>query len=59
MAALRASRPRFKREGKPPRVALTEDDVAILKTVYRHRFVRADDMYRLFGTEAPTGSPAG
>jgi hypothetical protein len=28
---------------------LTDDDMAILQAVYRHRFVRADDLYRLIG----------
>ncbi|HEY4941880.1 MAG TPA: replication-relaxation family protein [Rhizomicrobium sp.] len=48
MGAVRASKPRFRREGDAPRVELTEDDVAILRCIYQHRFVRADDLYRLF-----------
>lgn len=48
MAQLRKSYPRFKREGDAPAIALTEDDIAILEHVHRHRFVRADDLYRLF-----------
>lgn len=49
MGALRASKPRFRREGAPPRIELTDDDVAVLQVVYRYRFVRADDLYRLIG----------
>lgn len=48
MGQVRTSYPRFRREGEAPRVDLTEDDVAILRYVYRHRFIRADDLYRLF-----------
>lgn len=29
-------------------MVLTEDDLAVLLCVYRHRFIRADDLYRLF-----------
>lgn len=53
MGALRTSYPRFRREGAPPRVSLTDDDVAILKRVYEHRFIRADDLYRLFDNRSP------
>src|SRR6266566_3509644 len=49
MGSVRNSYPRFRRKGDAPRVDLTEDDVAILRYVYRHRFIRADDLYRLFG----------
>ena len=52
MGALRASRPRFRRAGDPPHVELTDDDVAILRTVYRHRFVRAEDLYQLFSNRS-------
>jgi hypothetical protein len=46
---LRTSFPRFRRaEGPPPRVELTSDDIDILRTVHRHRFVRADQLYQLF-----------
>jgi hypothetical protein len=31
-----------------PIVELTDDDATILRHVYRHRFIRADDLYRLF-----------
>ena len=48
MGAVRKSYPRFRREGGAPRIILTEDDFAILLCIYRHRFVRADDLYRLF-----------
>lgn len=44
----RTSFPRFRREGDKPTVSLTDDDVAILRHVYRHRFLRAEDLYRLF-----------
>lgn len=36
-----------------PHVDLTQDDVAILRHVYRHRFIRADDLYRLFPERSP------
>jgi protein involved in plasmid replication-relaxation len=49
MGAVRASHPRFRREGKAPPIELTKDDAAILHRVFRHRFIRADDLYRLFG----------
>jgi hypothetical protein len=49
MGDIRKSYPRFKREGGAARIELTEDDIAILRHVYRHRFIRADDLYRLFG----------
>jgi hypothetical protein len=45
---VRASYPRFRREGGAPRIELTDDDVGILRHVYRHRFLRARDVYRLF-----------
>jgi hypothetical protein len=48
VGASRRSYPRFRREGDGPVVELTDDDVAIIRSVYRHRFVRADDLYRLF-----------
>jgi hypothetical protein len=48
----RASFPRFKRSGVPPRIELTEDDIEILRCVYRHRFIRADDLYRLFAARS-------
>lgn len=47
MGAVRKSYPRFRREGGTPRIELTEDDLAVLLLVYRHRFVRADDIYDL------------
>ena len=49
MGAVRASKPRFRRDGDVPRMELTDDDVAILRAVYRYRFARADDLYRLIG----------
>jgi hypothetical protein len=39
--------------GTTPRIELTEDDIAILRYIHRHRFVRADDLYRLFGERSP------
>ena len=48
MGASRASFPRFRREGTAPRIELTADDIEILRRVHRHRFIRADDIYRLF-----------
>lgn len=53
MAETRVSFPRFKRAGVPPRIELTADDIEILHCVYRHRFIRADDLYRLFETRSP------
>jgi len=32
---------------------LTDDDVDILRRVFRHRFVRADDLYRLYADRSP------
>ncbi len=48
MGDSRRSYPRFRREGTGPVVHLTADDIALIQCVYRHRFVRADDLYRLF-----------
>ncbi|MGO8754654.1 MAG: replication-relaxation family protein [Gallionellaceae bacterium] len=48
MGQIRTSYPRFRREGETPRIDLTQDDIAILRYIYRHRFIRADDIYRLF-----------
>lgn len=48
MGAVRKSYPRFRREGDAPRIELTSDDLAMMLCVYRHRFIRADDLYRLF-----------
>jgi hypothetical protein len=45
----RASHPRFRREGVPSRIEITDDDAEILRHVYRHRFIRAEDLYRLMG----------
>lgn len=53
MGQVRTSYPRFRREGDAPRIDLTEDDIAILRYVYRHRFIRADDLYRLFPGRSP------
>lgn len=47
MTAARTSYPRFRREGEAPRVEITSDDAAILRHVYRHRFIRAEDLFRL------------
>lgn len=48
MATKRASHPRFRRQGESSRIELTADDTAILRCVYRHRFVDAECLYRLF-----------
>ena len=48
MGQKRVSHPRFRREGSTPRIELTDDDAEILRHVYRHRFIRAEDLYRLF-----------
>jgi Replication-relaxation len=48
MGEARTSFPRFRRAGTTPRIALTDDDIEILRRVFRYRFVRADDLYRLF-----------
>lgn len=53
MGALRTSYPRFKRTGDAPPMALTADDIEILARVFRYRFVRADDLYRLFPDRSP------
>lgn len=52
MGAARASYPRFRREGDAPNVALTPGDIELLKRIYQFRFVRAADLYRLFGTRS-------
>jgi hypothetical protein len=49
----RASHPRFRRVGDAPRVALTVDDEVILQHVYRHRFIRSDDLYQLLPDRSP------
>jgi Replication-relaxation len=48
MGRVRASFPRFRRQAGAARIELTDDDEAILRHVFRHRFVSADDLYRLF-----------
>jgi len=53
MTGARKSSPRFRREGEPPRIELTEDDVAIFQYVYRHRFIRAEDLHRLLNSRSP------
>jgi len=53
MGQVRASFPRFRREGVAPRIELTDDDVELLRRVYRYRFIRADDLYRLFDQRSP------
>lgn len=53
MGATRTSYPRFRREGSAPRLELTDDDIAILRRVFRHRFIRAEDLYRLFPDRTP------
>jgi hypothetical protein len=53
VAGVRKSHPRFVRIGGAPRVELTGDDVDILRRILRHRFLRADDLYRLFPDRSP------
>lgn len=53
MAQKRTSHPRFRREGVSPRVELTDDDAEILRHVYRHRFIRSEDLYRLLSNRSP------
>lgn len=53
MGDVRTSYPRFRRTGASPRLELTQDDSAILQRVFRHRFVRAEDLYRLFPDRTP------
>lgn len=53
MGQARTSFPRFRRAGVAPRVELTDDDVELLRRVYRYRFIRADDLYRLFDQRSP------
>ncbi len=53
MGEVRKSLPRFRRIEAAPRIELTEDDEAILRLVYRHRFVRAEDIYRYFAPRSP------
>ena len=48
MGEARTSYPRFRRSGTAPRLELTDDDIEMLRRVFRYRFVRADDLYRLF-----------
>ncbi|HEX3651861.1 MAG TPA: replication-relaxation family protein [Rhizomicrobium sp.] len=48
MGEFRPSRPRFRRTAGAARIELTPDDIGIIQTVYRHRFVPADCLYRLF-----------
>lgn len=53
MAKVRKSHPRFRRVGEPATVRLTDDDLAVLEHIERHRFLRTTDVYRLFPTRAP------
>ncbi|WP_436644543.1 replication-relaxation family protein [Microbaculum sp. FT89] len=48
MATVRAPSPRFKRPKARPNVQLTEDDLAILWQVYRHRVIDAESIRSLF-----------
>jgi hypothetical protein len=49
----RASYPRFRRVDPAPPIELTDDDVAILRHLYRHRFLRTVELYRLFSHRSP------
>lgn len=53
MGELRQSKPRFRREGEPDRIELTDDDTRILRHVHRHRFIRAKDLFRLLPDRSP------
>lgn len=53
MGAVRTSYPRFVRTAQAARIELTSDDIDILRRVFRHRFIRADDLYRLFPNRSP------
>jgi hypothetical protein len=53
MGEPRVSYPRFRRTSAAPRLELTDDDIEILRRVFRYRFVRADDLYRLFDQRSP------
>jgi hypothetical protein len=53
MGEQRTSYPRFRRLTDAPPIALTEDDISILRHVHRHRFVRTSDLYRLFADRSP------
>lgn len=53
MGAVRKSHPRFARAADAPRIELTDDDIDILRRVFRHRFLRADDLYRLYPGRSP------
>ena len=53
MSGVRKSHPRFRRDENAPRIVLTPDDEAIIRYVYQHRFVRAEDLYRLIEGRMP------
>ncbi len=53
MGGCRASLPRFQRVAPSPTVILTDDDLEIMKQVHRCRFIRANDLYRLFAGRSP------
>jgi len=53
MGERRASYPRFRRGDTAPRIEVTDDDVAILRHIYRHRFIRTTDLYRLLSPRSP------
>jgi hypothetical protein len=53
VGAVRTSHPRFRRQAPAPRIDLTSDDIEILRRVFRHRFIRAEDLYRLFPDRSP------
>jgi hypothetical protein len=45
----RARRPRFRRVAEPPRFRITEGDLAIIRAVAGHRFLRSTQIARLVG----------
>lgn len=53
MGQVRQSKPRFRRPDEPAPIALTDYDLALLRRVYRHRFIATDDLFRLFADRSP------
>src|SRR5260221_7983580 len=45
----RARRPRFRRASEPPAFRVTDDDVAIVRLLARHRFLRSTHIAALVG----------
>ena len=53
VGAVRSSLPRFRRVGIAAPLRLTDDDIAILRHINRHRFLRTTDLYRLMADRSP------